>query len=283
MVAVNPPEFGHWRKAVLEDLAILTGGRYVSKDLGDKLENIAAADLGQAREVQVTLEATVISGGAGDPARIEARRGQIQRQIQTMEQPIERDKLQERAARMTGTAAILYVGGSTPAEQKRRLQLAEDALNAVLAAAEGGILAGGGSALTHVAGLLADVHSSSPQELQDGIATVQRALQQPLRCIARNCGFDPEMVAARITDSPYGFGLNARTGAFVDLVNADVLDPLKVTTTALRNALSVAKLVLGAQTLIVDKTEAQDATAGPARGGGAERYGMDYSMQEVSP
>ncbi len=283
MVAVHPPEFGHWRKAVLEDLAILTGGRYVSKDLGDKLENITAGDLGTAREVLVTLEATVITGGAGDPARIEGRRAQIQRQLQTMEQPIERDKLEERFARMAGTAAILYVGGSTPAEQKRRLQLAEDALNAVRAAAEEGVLAGGGSALAHVAGLLAQLEATSPQEVHDGIRTVQRALRQPLRCIARNCGFDPDMVVGRIADSPYGFGLNARSGAFVDLLTADVLDPVKVTTTALRNALSVAKLVLGAQTLIVDKSEGQNATSGPARGGGAERYGMDYSMQEVSP
>lgn len=283
IVAVHPPEFGHWRRAVLEDIAILTGGRYLSKDLGDKVENVTTSDLGSAREVRVSLESTVITGGAGEPAKIQGRRGQIQRQLETMEQPIERDKLEERFARMAGTAAILYVGGSTPVEQKRRLQLAEDALNAVRAAAAEGVLAGGGAALAHVAGELEQLRVVSPEETREGIRTVQRALQQPLRCIARNCGFDPEMVAARIADSPYGFGLNARTGSFGDLLTEAVLDPLKVTSTALRNALSVAKLVLGAQTLIADKPDNHDPTSGPARGGGAERFGLDYSMEEMSP
>jgi chaperonin GroEL len=145
IVAVHPPEFGHWRKAVLEDIATLTGGRYLSRDLGDKLENVAPYDLGSAREVRVSLESTIVTGGEGDLARIHGRRGQIQRQLETMEQPIERDKLEERFARMAGAAAVIHVGGSTPVEQKRRLQMAEDALNAVRAAAEEGVLAGGGT------------------------------------------------------------------------------------------------------------------------------------------
>lgn len=283
VVAVNPPEFGHWRKAVLEDIAILTGGRYLSKELGDKLENVAPSDLGGAREVRVSLESTIVTGGEGDFAKIHSRRGQIQRQLETMEQPIERDKLEERFARMAGTAAVIHVGGSTPVEQKRRLQMAEDALNAVRAAAEEGVLAGGGTALAHVASELESLAMAAPEASQEGIKTVQRALVQPLICIARNCGLNPKKVIERIANSPYGFGLNARTGSFGNLLAEDVLDPLKVTSTALVNALSVAKLVLGAQTLIADKPQSYDPTGGPARGGGAERLGLDYTLEEISP
>jgi chaperonin GroEL len=283
VVAVNPPEFGHWRKAVLEDIAILTGGRYLSKELGDKLENMAPSDLGGAREVRVSLESTIVTNGEGDLAKIHGRRGQIQRQLETMEQPIERDKLEERFARMAGTAAVIHVGGSTPVEQKRRLQMAEDALNAVRAAAEEGVLAGGGTALAHVASELESLAMAAPEESQEGIKTVQRALVQPLICIARNCGLNPKKVIERIANSPYGFGLNARTGSFGNLLAEDVLDPLKVTSTALVNALSVAKLVLGAQTLIADKPQSYDPTSGPARGGGAERLGLDYTLEEISP
>jgi chaperonin GroEL len=268
---------------VLEDIAILTGGRYLSKELGDKLENVAPSDLGGAREVRVSLESTIVTGGEGNLAKIHGRRGQIQRQLETMEQPIERDKLEERFARMAGTAAIIRVGGSTPVEQKRRLQMAEDALNAVRAAAEEGVLAGGGTALAHVASELESLAMAAPEESQEGIKTVQRALVQPLICIARNCGLNPKKVIERIANSPYGFGLNARTGSFGNLLAEDVLDPLKVTSTALVNALSVAKLVLGAQTLIADKPQSYDPTSGPARGGGAERLGLDYTLEEISP
>ena len=283
IVAVHPPEFGHWRKAVLEDIAILTGGRYMSKDLGDKLEDVLISDLGSAREIRASLESTIITGGEGDPSKIHGRRGQIQRQLETMEQPIERDKLEERLARMAGATAVIHVGGSTPAEKKRRLQLAEDALNAVRAAAEDGVLAGGGTALAYVAGELDQLILASSEEVHDGIRTVQQALQQPLRCIARNCGLNPKIAVERVADSPYGFGLNARTGSFGDLLAEDVLDPLKVTSTALVNALSVAKLILGTQTLIADKPDTHDPTSGPARGGGAERLGLDYSLEEMSP
>jgi chaperonin GroEL len=283
MVAVNPPEFGHWRKDVMEDIAILTGGTYLSKAFGDRIEDASATDFGSAREVRVSLESTMIAGGEGDPGQIQGRRNQIQQLLTTVEQPVEHDKLEERLARMAGSASIIAVGGSTPAEQKRRIQLVEDALNAVRAAREEGVLAGGGSALAHISNKLEELKLASAEELRGGIDAVQRALQQPLRSIARNCGFDPEIVAQRLSDSPYGHGLNARTGSFGDLIAESVLDPLKVTSTALQNAHSVAKLVLGAQTLIVDKPEYRDPSSGPARGGGAERFGLDYTMQEISP
>jgi chaperonin GroEL len=282
IVAVHPPEFGHWRKAAQEDIAILTGGRYLSKELGDKLEDVVEADLGGAREIAVSLETTTFTGGEGAADAIQARRNQIQRQLETMAQPIECDKLEERFARMAGAAAVIHVGGSTPVEQKRRLQMAEDALNAVRAAIEEGILAGGGTALAYIARDLEALAASSPEDSRDGIRTVLVALRQPLVCIARNCGLNSQKVLERIAESEYGFGLNARTGTFSNLIDEGILDPLKVTSTALINALSVAKLVLGTQTLIADKVDASDPTSGPARGGGAERYGLDYTLEETS-
>ena len=278
ILAVHPPEFGHWRKAVLEDIAILTGARFVSKDLGDRLEDVRVSDLGTARQVRSSLEATTINGGGGDLARIRGRRAQIQRQLELMEQPVERDKLQERLGRMSGAIAIIRVGGATPAEQKRTGQIIDDALNAARAAAEEGVLAGGGTTFAQVAHELDTLVKS----VNDGTRIVQRALVEPLRCIARNSGLDPGKVIDRVTHSNYGHGLDARTNNFCDLITEGVLDPLKVSSAALRNAASVAKLLLGAQTLIVDKPESVDTASGPCRGGGAERYGMDYSTQEVS-
>jgi chaperonin GroEL len=195
-----------------------------------------------------------------------------------MEQPVERDKLQERLGRMSGAIAIIRVGGATPAEQKRTGQMIEDALNAARAAAEEGVLAGGGTTFAQVAHELDTLVKS----VNDGTRIVQRALVEPLRCIARNSGLDPGKVIDRVTHSNYGHGLDARTNNFCDLITEGVLDPLKVSSVALRNAASVAKLLLGAQTLIVDKPESVDTTSGPCRGGGAEGYGMDYTMQEVS-
>jgi len=280
MVAVHPPEFGHWRKAVLEDIATLTGGRFVSKDLGARLEDLRL-DFGTARKVRVSLETTTIIGGGGDPAKIRGRRTQIQRQLEVMEQPVERDKLQERLARMSGGIAVIRVGGATPAEQKRRAQLIEDSLNAVRAAIQDGVLSGGGTALAYVSKDLGAPGGPSANGFATGIRIVQRALLEPIRCIARNSGLDPDAVADRVAQSNYGFGLNARTGQFEDLQAAGILDPCKVTVASLRNAASVAKLVLATRTLIADKPESYDPTSGPCRGGGAERFGMDYQSAEV--
>jgi chaperonin GroEL len=282
ILAVHPPEFGHWRKAVFEDIAILTGARFISKDLGDRLEDLCLADLGTARQVRSSLESTTITGGGGDPAKIRGRRAQIQKQLEVMEQPVERDKLQERLGRMSGAIAIIRVGGATPAEQKRAGQMIEDSLNAVRAATEEGVLAGGGTTFAQVAQELDTLAQPVNDDIRKGSRIVQRALIEPLRCIARNSGLDPGKVIDRVIHSNYGHGFDARTGKFCDLVAAGVLDPLKVSSAALRNAASVAKLLLGAQTLIVDKPESIDPTVEACRGGGAERYGMDYAMQEVS-
>jgi chaperonin GroEL len=282
MLAVHPPEFGHWRKAVLEDIAILTGARFISKDLGDRLEDVRLEDLGTARQVRASLENTTITGGGGNPAKVRGRRNQIQKQFEMMEQPVERDKLQERLGRMSWAIAIIRVGGATPAEQKRTEQMIEDALNAARAATEEGVLAGGGTTFAQVAQELDALAEPANDEARKGTRIVQRALIEPLRCIARNSGLDPEKVIDRVVHSNYGLGFNARTGQFGDLVAEGVLDPLKVSSAALRNAASVAKLVLATQTLIADKPESIDPTSEPCRGGGAERYGMDYAMQELS-
>jgi chaperonin GroEL len=282
ILAVHPPEFGHWRKAVFEDLAILTGARFISKDLGARLEDVRLEDLGAALQVRASQEATTITGGGGDPAKIRGRRAQIQKQLEIMEQPVERDKLQERLGRMSGAIAIIRAGGATPVEQKRSAQMIEDALNATRAATEEGVLAGGGTTFAQVAEGLEALCRPGNEDIRKGTRIVQRALLEPLRCIARNSGLDPGKVTDRVIHSNYGHGFDARTGKFCDLVAEGVLDPLKVSSAALSNAVSVAKLVLAAQTLIVDKPESVDPTSEPCRGGGAERYGMDYSMQEVS-
>jgi len=282
ILAVHPPEFGHWRKAVFEDLAILTGARFISKDLGARLEDVRLEDLGTALEVRASQEATTITGGGGDPAKIRGRRAQIQKQLEIMEQPVERDKLQERLGRMSGAIAIIRAGGATPVEQKRGAQMIEDALNAARAATEEGVLAGGGTTFAQVAEGLEALCRPANDDIRKGTRIVQRALLEPLRCIARNSGLDPGKVTDRVIHSNYGHGFDARTGKFCDLVAEGVLDPLKVSSAALSNAASVAKLVLAAQTLIVDKPDSVDPTSEPCRGGGAERYGMDYSMQEVN-
>jgi chaperonin GroEL len=282
ILAVQPPEFGHWRKAVFEDLAILTGARFISKDLGARLAEVRLEDLGTALQVRASQEATTITGGGGDPAKIRGRRAQIQKQLEIMEQPVERDKLQERLGRMSGAIAIIRAGGATPVEQKRGAQMIEDALNAARAATEEGVLAGGGTTFAQVAEGLEALCRPANDDVRKGMRIVQRALLEPLRCIAFNSGLDPGKVTDRVIHSNYGHGFDARTGKFCDLVAEGVLDPLKVSTAALRNAASVAKLVLATQILIVDKPESVDPTSEPCRGGGAERYGMDYSMQEVN-
>jgi chaperonin GroEL len=281
IVAVHPPEFGHWRKAVFEDIAVLTGARFISKDVGSRFEDIQLKDLGTAKQIQVSLEATTITGGGGDLAKISGRRTQIQKQLEAMEQPVERDKLAERLGRMSGAIAIIRAGGATPVEQKRRMQMIEDSLNAVRAAIAEGVLAGGGTAFAHASVGLDSLVKNSSLDFANGAKIVQKALLEPLRCIARNSGTDPDKVSDRVVHSNYGIGFNARTGQFGDLLFDGVLDPFKVSSTSLRNAVSVAKLVLTTQTLIVDKFEiVSDPTDGPCRGGGAENFGMDYAMQE---
>lgn len=273
VAAIHPPDYGHWRKAMLEDLAIVTGGRVVARELGGRLDAVTAADLGSARQVRISAHQTVISAGGGDPVALAARRKQVEQQIELSAPNIERDKLHERLARLSGGTAQIMAGGATPVEQKRRTQLIEDAINAARAATEEGIVAGGGTALLQTAPDLAEVVESLSGGAREGALLLQSAMAQPLAAIADNCGLDAKAMVARVAQAPRGVGLDARTGELIDMLEAGIIDPVKVSVSAVRNAASVAALILTTQTLIAKKPEYSDPTAGVALGGGAELLG----------
>ena len=273
VAAIHPPEYGHWRKAALEDLAILTGGRVIARDLGGTIAAVQLRDLGSARHVRISSNQTVVTAGNGDAAMIEARRQQVSRQYEIAPENIERDKIKERLSKLSGGTAVLLAGGATPVEQKRRLHLIEDAINAARAAIAEGVVPGGGLALLRVASELDDLASRTEGHVQQGVKLLQRALHQPLHHIAANCGLDPKVAVRKTLEGKAGFGLDARSGRFVDLVSAGIIDPVKVSYSAVRNAASVAGLILTTQTLIAKKPDYVDPTAGPATGGGAERLG----------
>ncbi|RTM06429.1 MAG: molecular chaperone GroEL [Bradyrhizobiaceae bacterium] len=268
VAAIHPPEFGHWRKAMLEDIAITTGGRVISIDLGGRLEKVELQDLGAARQVRISASKTLITAGAGDPDRIAARRAQVMRQYEAAPENIERDKFQERIAKLSGGTAMILAGGATPVEQKRRTQLIEDAINATRAAIEEGIVPGGGFALLKAAPKLDDLIKGLDGSVRQGAELLQRALSRPLFHIAANAGLDAEAEVKKVAKGANG--LDARNGASVDLVKAGIVDPVKVCYSAVRNAASVAGLILTTQTLIAKKPDDYDPTAGPALGGGAE-------------
>ena len=273
VAAIHPPEYGHWRKAMLEDIAILTGGRVIARDLGGSIAAVQLRDLGSARQVRVSSNQTVVTAGTGDPMLITARREQAARQYELAPQNVERDKLKERLSKLSGGTAVLLAGGATPVEQKRRLHLIEDAIHAARAAIAEGVVPGGGLALLGAAGALDNLISRTEGSVQQGAKLLQRALQQPLHHIALNCGLDAAAVTRKVLNAKPGVGLDARTGAFVDLVAAGIIDPVKVSYSAVRNAASVAGLILTTQTLIAKKPDYIDPTAGPALGGGAELLG----------
>jgi chaperonin GroEL len=267
---IHPPEFGHWRKAMLEDIAITTGGRVISVDLGGKLEKAELQDLGSARQVRISSSKTLITAGGGDPEKIAARRAQVIRQFDAAPENIERDKFQERIAKLSGGTAMILAGGATPVEQKRRAQLIEDAINATRAAIEEGIVPGGGAALLKVAPKLDGLIEGLKGSARQGALLLQGALSRPLFHIAANAGLNAEAEVTKVANSANGHGLDARNGASVDLVRAGIIDPVKVCYSAVRNAASVAGLILTTQTLIAKKPDDYDPTAGPALGGGAE-------------
>jgi chaperonin GroEL len=270
VAAIHPPEYGHWRKAMLDDIAVATGGRVISRDLGGTVERTGLEDLGSARQVRISSSKTLITAGHGKAREIAARREQVSRQYEAAPENIERDKFQERLAKLSGGTAMILAGGATPVEQKRRAQLIEDSINATRAAIEEGVVPGGGVALIRVAseldGLIMRLQGSAKQ----GAELVQRSLSQPLACIVANCGRDSVAAVAKVARASNGHGFDARTGATVDMVEAGIIDPVKVSYCAVRNAGSVAALILTTQTLIAKKPDDYDPSAGPARGGGAE-------------
>lgn len=272
-IVVHPPEYGQWRTAMMEDLAILLGGKVLARDLGQRMEDITRDDLGKCDQVKVSANETVIIRGKGDPKVITARRNQVQRQYELAPPNIEQDKLRERLAKLSGGTAIIYAGGVTPVEQKRNIQLIDDALSAVRAAAEEGVVSGGGSALIHSAPALDDVAAKAEGDVARGIQIVRETLQQPLTRIAHNAGRESDDIVAEVQRTNSGHGYNAATGEFCNMYEAGIIDPVRVTYSALSNAASVATLILTTETLIGDLGEDEDPTAGPALGGGAELLG----------
>lgn len=269
---VHPPEYGHWRTAMLDDLAILTGGEVLARDLGKKIENVTREQLGGASMVRAHASGTAVLQGEGDPAAIAARRNQVQRQHDVAPPNIEKDKLRERLSKLTGGSAIIYAGGFTPVEQKRTIQLIEDALCAVRAAAEDGVVAGGGTSLAQIAGCLDEIKAEG--DVAKGVELVRSILAQPLRRIARNAGADVDAVCEQVIGGAAGHGFNAANGTFGDMYEARIIDPARVPASALVNAASVATLVLTTETLVGDLEEGEaDPTEGPALGGGAEHLG----------
>ena len=273
VVAVKAPGFGARRKAMLQDIAVLTGGQVASDDTGTKLENMTLADLGTAKRVVVDKDNTTIVDGAGKSEDIKARVKQIRAQIEDSTSDYDREKLQERLAKLVGGVAVVHVGAATEVEMKEKKDRVEDALNATRAAVEEGIVPGGGTALIRVSKVLNDIKPADDDELA-GVNIIRRAIEEPLRQIAHNAGFEGSIVVEKVRAGKDGFGFNAATGEYEDLIKAGVIDPKKVTRTALQNAASVASLLLTTECAIAEKPEPKkDAPAMPGGMGGMG--GMD--------
>ena len=270
-VAVKAPGFGDRRKAMLEDIATLTGGKFISEDLGTKLENTGLELLGQAAKVVIGKEETIIIEGAGSDDAILGRINQIKAQIETTDSSYDKEKLQERLAKLVGGVAVIKVGAATETELKEKKHRFEDALSATRAAVEEGIVPGGGVTLLNVQSALDGLGETSDE--QHGVAIVRRALEEPLRQIAENAGFEGSVVVNKVKSLPRGQGFNAATEEYGDMIAAGVVDPVKVTRFALQNAASIASLILTTETLVVEKPEKKSAA--PAGGGGGH---MDYDM-----
>ena len=266
VAAVKAPGFGDRRKAMLQDIAVLTGGQVISEDLGIKLENVTLDMLGRAKKVVITKDDTTIVDGAGKKADIEARVAQIRQQIEDTTSDYDREKLQERLAKLAGGVAVIKVGGVTEMEVKEKKDRVDDALNATRAAVEEGILPGGGVALIRTQSAL-DRLKTANDDQKVGINIVRRALQAPARQIAENAGEDGAVVVGKIVDKDdYAFGYNAATGEYGNLVKQGVIDPAKVVRTALQDAASVAGLLITTEAMVAEKPK-KKAPAMPQGGG----------------
>jgi chaperonin GroEL len=275
-VAVKAPGFGDRRKAMLEDIAILTGGKALSEDLGIKLENVALGDLGRAKRVVIDRDNTTIIDGAGKKADIEGRCNQIRKQVEETTSDYDREKLQERLAKLAGGVAVIRVGAATEAELKEKKARVEDALHATRAAVEEGILCGGGVALVRAEKGLDDVKLEGDAAL--GVDIVRQALTAPLRQIASNAGIEPAVALSRVREKTGDFGFNAATEEYCDLVKAGIIDPTKVVRAALQNASSVAGLLLTTECAVAEKP--QEKKAGPGGGPGGMPGGMPEGMDD---
>ncbi|WP_421996414.1 chaperonin GroEL [Reyranella sp.] len=276
VAAVKAPGFGDRRKAMLEDIAVLTAGELVSEDLGIKLENVTLAMLGNAKRVRVDKENTTIIDGVGKKKDIEARVAQIKAQVEETSSDYDREKLQERLAKLAGGVAIIKVGGATEVEVKERKDRVEDAMHATKAAVEEGVVAGGGAALLYASRVLENRRGANPDQ-QVGIEIVRRALQAPVRQIAQNAGFDGAVVAGRLLDQKdVNLGFDAQKGEYVSMLKAGVIDPTKVVRTALQGAVSVAGLLITTEAMVVDSPTADAPPAMPGGGMGGMGGGMGF-------
>ena len=266
IAAVKAPGFGDRRKAMLADIATLTGATLVTEDLGIKLESVGLDELGQARRIVVTKDNTTIVDGAGDSVAIQERINQIKTEIDATDSDWDREKLQERLAKLSGGVCVLRAGAATEVELKEKKHRLEDAISATRAAIEEGIIPGGGSALVHVAATLDDLGKTG--DVATGVTVVKRALSEPARWIALNAGQEGSVIVAKIAELPVGHGYNAATGEYGDLVAQGVIDPVKVTRSAVQNAASIAGMLLTTETLIVEKPEEDKAEAGDGHGHG---------------
>lgn len=274
-VAVKAPGFGDRRKAMLEDIAILTGGIVISSDVGLTLEKATLAELGSAKKVEVNKESTTIIDGAGKEDQIEARVKQIRAQMEETSSDYDREKLQERVAKLAGGVALIKVGAATEVEMKEKKARVEDALHATRAAVEEGVVAGGGVALIRAKQAIKEIKGDNPEQ-DAGIKIVLRAMEEPMRQIVRNAGDEPSVVVDRVANGKGNFGFNAQTGEYGDMIEMGVLDPTKVTRTALQNAASVASLILTTECMIADMPE--DKPAMPPMGMGGGMGGMPGMM-----
>jgi len=272
VAAVKAPGFGDRRKAMLEDIAILTKAQVVSEDIGIKLENVTIDMLGSAKRVSITKEETTIVDGLGAKNDIVARCAQIRKQIEDTTSDYDREKLQERLAKLAGGVAIISVGGGSEIEVKERKDRVDDALNATRAAIEEGVVAGGGSALLFAIKAL-DKTEVDNDDQRVGVDIIRRALQAPIRQIAENAGHDGAVIAGKLTEQKNkNFGFNAQTGEYVDMVSAGIIDPAKVVRIALQDAASVAGLLITTEAMIAEKPEPRGTSAMP----GGDMGGMGF-------
>ena len=270
VAAVKAPGFGDRRKAMLEDIAILTGGAMIAEDLGIKLENVTLAMLGRAERVRIEKENTTIVDGVGKKSDIDGRIGQIKAQIEETTSDYDKEKLQERLAKLAGGVAVIRVGGATEVEVKEKKDRVDDALNATRAAVQEGVLPGGGVALLRAAKLLEAVKFDNSDQ-RTGVEIVRKAIQTPARQIIENAGLDGSVIVGKILDkSDYAFGYDAQTGEYGDLYKLGIIDPTKVVRIALQDAASVASLLITTEAMVAEKPKKE--TPPPAMPGG----GMDY-------
>ena len=278
VVAVKAPGFGDRRKAMLQDIATVTGATVISEEVGRKLESADVADLGQAKKIKVTKEDTTIVGGAGDPQKIKDRAAQIKKELADSTSEYDKEKLQERLAKLVGGVAVIQVGAATETEQKELKLRIEDALNSTRAAVEEGIVAGGGVALVECSKAVKKEAEKLEGDIKTGAMIVEKALTEPLFLIANNSGMQGDVIIEKVKTLKEGQGLDATTGEYVDMIEAGIIDPVKVTRSALQNASSIAAMILTTDAIVADKPEKKDRLGdmGGGMNGMGGMGGMDY-------